>query len=169
MLRLAQPADLDAVYAIYMHPDVIPYLGYDPMPLAEFRAIFQELLDCRCFYIFERDGEVAGFCRTTRQPGRASHAVYLGTLAVSPRWRGTGLALQLMEQIIAMLAAEGILRLELMLEADNPRALAFYTKLGFVQEGRMRAAYKRASDAHYTDEIFMARLLAELPTRPSGN
>jgi ribosomal protein S18 acetylase RimI-like enzyme len=163
MLRLAQPADLDAVYSIYMHPDVIPYLGYDPMPLAEFGPIFQELVDCRSFYIFERDGAVAGFCRTTRQPGRASHVVYLGTLAVSPRWRGSGLARELMEQIIAMLASQGALRLELMLEVDNPRAFAFYSKLGFVQEGLMRAAYKRASDEHYTDEIFMAKLLAELP------
>jgi ribosomal protein S18 acetylase RimI-like enzyme len=165
MLRLAQAADLEPVYYIYMHRDVIPYLGYDPMPLAEFRPIFQELVDCRAFHVLERDGEVAGFCRTTRQPGRASHVVYLGTLAVSPRWRGTGLALELMEQIIAMLKSQGILRLELMLEADNPRAFAFYSKLGFVKEGLMRAAYKRESDEHYTDEIFMARLLADLPGR----
>lgn len=169
MLRLAQPADLEAVHAIYMHPDVIPYLGYDPMPLAEFRPIFQELLDCRSFYILDRNGEVAGFCRTTRQPGRASHVAYLGTLAVAPRWRGSGVARELMEQIIAMLAARGILRLELMLEADNPRAFAFYTKLGFVQEGLMRAAYKRSGDAHYTDEIFMGKLLADLPTRAPSN
>jgi ribosomal protein S18 acetylase RimI-like enzyme len=169
MLRLAQPADLDAVYSIYMHPDVIPFLGYDPMPLDDFRPIFQELVDCRSFYILERDGEVAGFCRTTRQPGRASHVGYLGTLAVSPRWRGTGVARDLMDQIISMLAAQGILRLELMLETDNPRAFAFYKKLGFVQEGLMRAAYKRASDSHYTDEIFMAKLLAELPTCAPSN
>jgi ribosomal protein S18 acetylase RimI-like enzyme len=169
MLRLSQAADLDAVYSIYMHPDVIPFLGYDPMPLDDFRPIFQELVDCRSFYILERDGDVAGFCRTTRQPGRASHVAYLGTLAVSPRWRGTGVARDLMDQITSMLAAQGILRLELMLETDNLRAFAFYKKLGFVQEGLMRAAYKRASDAHYCDEIFMARLLAELPTsRPSN-
>jgi ribosomal protein S18 acetylase RimI-like enzyme len=169
MLRLAQPADLDAVHSIYMHPDVILYLVYDPMPLAEFRPIFQELVDSRSFHILERDGAVAGFCRATRQPGRASHVAYLGTLAVSPRWRGTGVARELMEQIIAMLAAQGILRLELMLEADNPRAFAFYSKLGFVQEGLMRAAYKRGSDPHYTDEIFMAKLLAELPPRSPSN
>jgi ribosomal protein S18 acetylase RimI-like enzyme len=164
MLRLARPADLDAVHAIYTHPDVIPYLGYDPMSLENFRPIFQELVDCRSFYILERDGDVAGFCRTTRQPGRSSHVVTLGTLAVSPRWRGSGLARDLMEQIITLSATQGILRLELMVEADNRRAFAFYTKLGFVQEGVLRAAYKRASDSHYTDEIYMARLLTELPS-----
>ncbi len=166
MLRLAQPTDLDAVYAIYMHPDVVPYLGYEPLSLPDFRPIFQELIECRAFYILERDGAVAGFCRATRQPGRASHVVYLGTFAVSPQWRGTGLAREFMEQIIEMLESRGALRLELMLEADNPRAFAFYSKLGFVQEGLMRAAYKRSSDSHYTDEIFMAKLLTELPADP---
>lgn len=167
MLRLASPADQDAVYSIYMDPEVIPYLGYDPMPPAEFRAVFQELLDCRSFYILEREANVAAFCRTTRQPGRASHVATLGTLAVAPRWRGSGIARELLEQIFALLAADSILRVELMLEVDNPRAFAFYSKLGFKQEGTMRAAYKRASDAHYTDEIIMAKLLADLPTQAS--
>lgn len=163
MLRPSTPADLDAVYSIYMHPDVVPFLGYDPMSLQNFRPVFQELVDCGSFYVFEHDGDVAGFCRATRQPGRASHVAYLGTFAVSPRWRGTGVARKIMEQMTTLLQAQGVLRLELQLEADNPRAFAFYSRLGFKQEGRMRAAYKRSSDLHYNDEIFMAKLLAELP------
>lgn len=166
MLRLATPADRDAVYSIYMHPDVIPYLGYDAMPAPDFGPIYAELVACGSFYILEREGDVAGFCRITRQPGRAAHIGTLGTLAVSPRWRGAGVARELVEQVIAIAEAQGMLRLELMLETDNPRALAFYTKLGFKQEGLMRAAYKRSSDAHYIDEIFMAKLLADLPTSP---
>ncbi|MBM0103194.1 GNAT family N-acetyltransferase [Steroidobacter sp. S1-65] len=167
MLRLATPADRDAVYSIYMHPEVIPYLGYDPMPAEAFVPIFQELLDCRSFYVFERDGKVAGFIRSSRQPGRAAHVAYLGTFAVSPDWHGTGVARQIMEETIALLKKQGVLRLELQLEPDNPRALAFYTKLGFQQEGRLRAAYKRAGDPHYTDEIYMGLLLADLPTASS--
>lgn len=155
MLRLASPDDQDTVYSIYMHPDVIPYLGYDPMSPAEFLAVFQELVDCRSFYVLEQEGSIAAFCRTTRQPGRASHVATLGTLAVAPRRRGTGIARQLLEQIFTQLKTQGILRVELMLEVDNPRAFRFYSKLGFQQEGIMRAAYKRSSDAHYTDEIFM--------------
>jgi len=167
MLRLASPADQDAVYSIYMDPVVIPYLGYDPMSSAEFRAIFQELVDCRSFYVLEREAGIAAFCRTTRHRGRASHVATLGTLAVAPRWRGSGIARELLEQIFAMLKAQGILRVELMLEVDNPRALAFYTKLGFEQEGIMRAAYKRSVDDHYTDEIFMAKFLADIPATAS--
>lgn len=163
MLRLATAADRDAVYSIYMHPDVNPFLGYDPMSAADFGAIFQELVDCGSFYIFERDGDVAGFIRATRQPGRAAHVAYLGTFAVAPRWHGSGIAREIMENVVSLLQAQGILRLELQVEPDNPRAIAFYHKLGFTQEGRMRAAYKRSTDARYVDEIFMGKLLAELP------
>jgi ribosomal protein S18 acetylase RimI-like enzyme len=166
MLRLATPTDRDAVYSIYTHPDVIPFLGYDPMSAQDFAPIFQELVDCRSFYILERDGNVAGFCRITRQLGRASHVATLGTLAVSPRWHSTGVAHELLAHIFAIAKAQGILRLDLMLEVDNPRALAFYKKLGFQQEGILRAAYKRSSDAHYMDEILMGKLLADLPPTP---
>lgn len=168
MLRLTTPADRDAVYAIYMHPEVVPFLGYEPMSSEDFRPVFQELLDCRSFYVLEREGSVAGFCRVTHRAGRASHVAYLSTIAVAPRWHGTGVARELMERIIERLQAQGVLRVELMLEADNPRAFAFYSKLGFEQEGRLRAAYKRSSDRHYTDEIVMARLLADLPRGASN-
>jgi putative acetyltransferase len=66
MRRLARPQDLEAVFAIYMHERVVPFLGYDPMPLGAFRPIFGELVDCGCFYVYEVDGCVAGFYRATR-------------------------------------------------------------------------------------------------------
>ena len=113
--------------------------------------------------MLERAGLVLGFCKVTRQAGRAAHVAHLSTLAVSPLVHGTGVALELVEQIAAMAGKQGILRLELTVEADNPRALSFYRKQGFEEEGRMRAAYKRAADNHFTDEILMAKLLGDLP------
>jgi hypothetical protein len=56
MRRLATPEDFDTVFALYMHEKVVPYLGYDPMPLEDFRAIYQGLLDGGGFYIYEREG-----------------------------------------------------------------------------------------------------------------
>ena len=76
-----------------------------------------------------------------------------------------GLARSIIETAISRLHSEGVTRIELMLEADNPRALSFYRKLGFQLEGTMRSAYKRASDAHYVDELFMAMLLPPLADR----
>jgi len=61
--------------------------------------------------------------------------------------------------VLTRLRAEGVRRLELMLEADNPRALRFYEKQGFEFEGRLRAAYRRSHEDHDVDELLMARLL----------
>jgi ribosomal protein S18 acetylase RimI-like enzyme len=159
MRRLATPVDVDAVYAIYMHAGVVPYLGYDPMPREDFQAVYDALLASRNFYIVEVGGRVEGFYRITRYEGRAAHGAYLGTFAVAPEAQGTGLARRIIEDAIARLRAEGIRRVELQVEADNPRAIAFYEKLGFVLEGRLHGAYKRASDRDYVDELQMARLL----------
>jgi len=157
--RLATPDDLTAVYAIYMHPEVVPYLGIDPVSVEDFAAYFQGLLASGGFYVVTRDGQVRGFYRQTRHQARSSHGALLTTLAVSPSEKGTGLAAAMMQEAIAALRAQGVLRVELTLEADNARALAFYKKLGFQEEGRLRKAYKRAGEPHYLDEIMMARWL----------
>lgn len=168
MHRLSSTSDFEAVYSIYMNDEVVPFLGFDPMPREEFGAIFASLVSAKCFFVVELAGVVKGFYRVTRHEGRAHHAAYLGTLAVSPAERGSGFAFRMVSEAIENLKAQGILRVELMLEADNPRALAFYRKLGFVQEGTMRAAYKRSNQRHYIDELILAKLLEPLPGGGDG-
>jgi ribosomal protein S18 acetylase RimI-like enzyme len=157
--RLATPQDLSAVYDIYMHPDVVPYLGIDPVPIGEFAPVFAALVETGTFYVVPRDGVVRGFYRENRKAGRARHVVTLETLAIAPSEKGSGFAAAMIEDAIALMRADGVLRVELMVEADNARGIAFYRKLGFEQEGRLRAAYKRANQPDYLDDIVMARLL----------
>jgi ribosomal protein S18 acetylase RimI-like enzyme len=157
--RLATKDDLVAVYTIYMDPEVSPYLGIDPVPLDGFRPVFDALLTTGSFFVVPRDGAVRGFYRVTRHPGRARHAAMLETLAIAPSDRGTGFARALIEEAIECMRTDGILRVELMVEADNPRGIAFYRKLGFEQEGLLKKAYKRATDADYVDEVLMAKWL----------
>lgn len=159
MRRLATLQDVEAVFAIYSHEAVLPFLTYEPMPLDDFRPVYQALLDSGCFHVWEVDGAVAGFYKASRFPGRVSHVVQLGTLAVDPTRHGQGIALAMVGDAIARLKAEGVRRIELFAEADNLRGLRFYQKLGFVEEGRLREFYKRAADAHYVDEVVLGLLL----------
>lgn len=158
--RLATQDDFAGVHTIYTHPDVSPYLGYDPMPLEDFRPIFTALVASDAFFVVPRDAQVRGFYRVSRQKGRSRHVAILETLAVSPDERGNGFARDMVTEALEAMAADGILRVELMVEADNPRGISFYRKLGFEQEGRLKAAYKRSHQAEYVDEILMAKLLA---------
>lgn len=159
MLRLAKPSDLENVFAIYMHEAVIPYMGYDPMTIESFKSIFNELLNSKCFYLLEIDKKTKGFCRINLQKGRSCHVASLFTLAIDPDEQGTGIAQFLMELIFECLTKQNILRIELTVEEDNPRAFAFYKKQGFVLEGTMRAAYKRSHETHFTNELFLAKFL----------
>lgn len=85
MRRLGSPSDIHAAFSIYSHPRVVPYLTYEPMDLAAFGPIFDELVRSGCFWTWESDGAVACFYKATRLPGRVSHVVQFGTLAVDPR------------------------------------------------------------------------------------
>jgi putative acetyltransferase len=159
MRRLATAGDFDVVFAIYMDEEVVPFLGFDPMTREEFGPVYRALLDSGSFYVYELDARVRGFYRVTRQEGRASHVATLSTLAVAPEAKRTGIAQAMVMDAIDRLRSEGILRVELTVESDNPRAIRFYEKLGFEHEGTLRKAYKRSSDAHFVDERFMALLL----------
>ncbi|UVH57423.1 GNAT family N-acetyltransferase [Variovorax paradoxus] len=158
MHRLATPEDIDTVFALYMHEKVVRFLGYDPMPIEDFRAVYQALLDTRCFYVYEREGRIAGFYRATRYPGRIHHVAGLGTLAVDPAFHGQGIALAMVSEAIDTLKTAGVKRIELFAESDNAPALRFYEKLGFEREGTLRKYYKRAGEENYVDEYVMALL-----------
>lgn len=161
MRRLVNPSDFNRVYDIYMHAAVVPYLGFDPMPREAFGKVFDPLLESGCFYVFEVEGEVMGFYKAQRHLGRAAHVAYLGTLAVAPEAQGRGVAGAMLRDALARLLSAGVTRVELTVEADNPRAIAFYERLGFVHEGTQRAAYKRASDEDYVDELMYGLLLRD--------
>ncbi|WP_439814865.1 GNAT family N-acetyltransferase [Zavarzinia sp. CC-PAN008] len=162
MRRLATQLDLEAVHAIYMHDAVVPYLSVEPMDLDGFRPVFDGLLAGANFFVFEQDGQVAGFYRAERFSARTGHVVHLGPLAVAPGLHGRGVARAMMQDALDRLAGEGVLRVELLAEADNARGLAFYRRMGFAVEGVQRAAYRRAGDAGFTDEVMMARFLGVL-------
>jgi putative acetyltransferase len=68
----------------------------------------------------------------------------------------------MIRDVIALPSYSNVLRFELQVEADNPRAIAFYGKLGFEHEGVQRKAYKRAAEAGYVDEIVMVKFVGSL-------
>ncbi len=158
MLRAARADDLAAVHRIYVDERVNPFLSHEPADIAGFAPAF-ETLRASGLKVWEQDGAVAGFCRALRFEGRASHVAQLGALAVDPALHGHGVAVAMLEAMLRRLRAEGVVRVELLAEADNPRGLAFYRKMGFVEEGVQLRAFRRASDPNEIDEILMVRFL----------
>lgn len=159
MRRPANESDFDQIFSIYMDERVTPFLGYDPMSRAEFQTVYAELIGDGNFFVHEIEGQIAGFYKTRRYPGRARHVAYIGSFAVNPAFQGHGLATKMLREAIAHLCAGGIKRVELIVESDNPAAIALYEKCGFDKEGTLRQFYKRAGEDHYVDDYLMALLI----------
>lgn len=94
---------------------------------------------------------------------RAAHVLDMG-MFVLPAWRGSGLAKQLLEIALAWAQDSGFSKVTLGVLASNGRAISFYRRMGFAEEGCRKDQYLVAG--HLEDEILMARHLGEPDTSP---
>ena len=108
------------------------------------------------------DGDrVVGWCDVLPIERPVSrHCGVLG-LGLLPAYRGRGLGERLMRAALQAARACGLSRIELSVRADNTRAIALYTRLGFETEGRKRRAF--LVDGTYHDLIVMALLFDAAP------
>jgi putative acetyltransferase len=162
MLRIARTEDEQVLFPIYTHALVERFLTFDSVDAQRFSGVFRKLLEDGDFFVYEADGTVVGFCKATRLPGRSRHVAHLGPLAVAPELHGRGYGTAMLRDVLAQLERSGVLRFELLVEADNSGGIAFYEKFGFEREGVQRKAYKRAGERHYVDEVMMVKFAGAL-------
>jgi RimJ/RimL family protein N-acetyltransferase len=87
---------------------------------------------------------------------RVRHRGRLGINVLAP-YRGLGVGEALLRTLLTWATAEPELeRVELSVFAHNQRALGLYRKLGFIEEARLRRAFKLADGAYY-DDVMMVK------------
>jgi GNAT superfamily N-acetyltransferase len=82
-------------------------------------------------FVAELEGDQAGYVAL----GRDGAAVRIEQLLVSPRHEHEGIGRQLVEYAEGFAIAAGALRLQIVVEADNRRALDFYARCSFFRAG----------------------------------
>ena len=87
-----------------------------------------------------KEEHLAGFVLSRIAAGEAE----ILTIAVAPEWRRRGIATSLLTPHMAGLAAIGVDRLFLEVDAENAAARALYTNFGFEQVGERKAYYRSA-------------------------
>ncbi|MFQ5505987.1 MAG: GNAT family N-acetyltransferase [Planctomycetota bacterium] len=86
---------------------------------------------------------------------RIAHGGSFG-ISITHPWRGQGIGTRLIRTLLDWArSGELIRRIELGALSTNTRAVALYGRLGFVEEGRRRRAF-RVGD-RYVDDVIMAR------------
>lgn len=101
------------------------------------------------------DGELLGSLELTRFRLRRMHHVASFGMGVAPAHQGRGIGRLLLETALSWADAVGVLRVELYVRADNPRAIALYDSVGFRLECT-RTGFIR-DDNSWVDDHYMAR------------
>jgi RimJ/RimL family protein N-acetyltransferase len=129
----------------------------DAGPLAHFRDyIEKQISNGDPFFVALARGEVVGWCDIERH--RFAANVHSGTLniALVSRFRDRGLGFRLISATLEQARRVGLVRIQLFIHADNPRAIALYRKVGFVEEGVLRDA--AFMDGKFRDSLLMAKV-----------
>ncbi|MBI2389407.1 MAG: GNAT family N-acetyltransferase [Deltaproteobacteria bacterium] len=107
------------------------------------------------------DDKVIGLLTLEGAPLLRLHDVARLNMAVTPAFHSQGIGRELVEYATHCADASGQIRkIELLIRANNDRALRLFEGLGFVEEGRLRARLRR-DDGSYVDDVCMARFKPE--------
>lgn len=128
-----------------------------PYPLSAARLKAALTDDADVVLGLEEQGGLIGHAILSRQPFDAE----LQALLVAPHQRRRGLALALMEAVIAQARAWKSERLLLEVRAANAPAIALYRRMGFAEDGRRRGYYPSLDGAGREDALLMSCRLSE--------
>lgn len=156
MIKPATDDDFEFIYRLYMHPDLNPYLLYEPMDRGGFLPIFEQLLADKVLYVYRVDQQKAGMFKLIPLQHRTSHIAYLGGVAIAPEFAGQGVGTAMIKLILEFARRRRIKRIELSTSVDNQRAAHLYEKCGFQREGILREYTYLFSEDRFVDEVLMS-------------
>lgn len=104
--------------------------------------------------VAEADGDVIGNVLVSVDRGIATEHVGVLSITIADGWRDVGIGSEMVAAAQGWAHQRGLRKLALGVFPDNERAIAVYTKRGFVHEGLRRMQYR--SGGEFRDEVLMA-------------
>ncbi len=111
------------------------------------------------YAVVDVDGEIAGVLIFRRGALEMNYHVVNVRTWITEKYRGQGLGSKIMEYGIKWSKDQGVEKICLDVFSNNPIAIQFYEKYGFVVEGNRKKQYILRGD--YVDEIFMSKFLGD--------
>lgn len=165
LIRAAEPADAPAMSALIGRLGTVQgTLQVPDMPVASRLDFLQrvEPRDCKLVAVAGADIVGTAGLHSVGTSLRRQHVRTLG-IGIAPEWQGRGLGRRMIARLLDWADNwAGVLRVELHVHTDNPRAKALYVSMGFAEEGRHRGY--SFTGGQYLDSYSMARLH---PTPPA--
>ena len=159
LIRAAEPSDAAAISALLGQVGTFEgTLQLPDMPVASRLDVHQRVDTQGCKLVALAQGEIIGIAGLhLQQPSLRRNHVRGLAIGIAPQGQGRGIGRMLMTRLLEWADNwSGVLRVELLVHADNDRAIALYRSLGFIEEGRHKAYALK--NGRYVDSISMARL-----------
>lgn len=136
MIRPVKPEDTKAITAIYNEYVVHSVATFETEPLQEeeVRSRIADISAHYPYFVYEVDGEVAGYCYAHAWKKRAAYKYTLETTVyLSPRYTGRGIGKELMTTLIEECRRGGYRALIACITEGNEASNSLHTRLGFKQ------------------------------------
>ncbi len=159
LIREARPDDAPVLLAAEKETARTPgLLVSDPheLSLQAFEQKIVELAERGRYIVAEKDGRTGGHAFLDAMPLEAISHVFRLTIVVRPEFTGHGVGTALMVELMEWAKrSPKVRKIELLVRATNERAVHLYSKLGFIEEGRLQ---KRVClpDGNLIDDLAMA-------------
>jgi [ribosomal protein S18]-alanine N-acetyltransferase len=151
--RLYRPADFPPLYAI-------EELCFQP-PLRFPRAYMRRVIanPDGATWIAEESGQMTGFAIVEWAGLASDRYAYIQTLEVSPEFRRSGIARELLSRLEESARKAGAAAIWLHVDAENEPAIRLYESHGYQKQGREEHYYAR----HRAAEIYSKPLMPLTP------
>lgn len=134
-LRLATLSDYAAIHEIWMQPHVLPYMSFVKASRENFQPLFEQLMIESEVYVLEDDtGTVVGVRRIIYGTGEESHTACFASFGIHEKHLNKGYATVIFNQLISILKAQSIQRVEISQEGTNDKAFEIAKHFGFKLE-----------------------------------
>lgn len=158
-VRHAEPQDYPSIHSLITLPSVLYWTAELPLtPLEQTCKRLGNSTEGSYVLVACEGPSLVGVLKLSIYAGlRQRHTARLTSVVVHPAHQGRGVGSKLLTTALDL--ADNWLnlrRLELLAYVDNEKAIALYSKHGFVIEGTMRDSAFRAGQ--YVDAVLMARI-----------
>jgi phosphinothricin acetyltransferase len=167
-IRLAEPADAQAMLAIYE-----PFVRNTPVSFEtevpgeqEFRTRIEQTLAFAPWLVCDVEGSVAGYAYATRYRAREAYQWSVeSTVYVAEPFRRRGIAGSLYRNLLRCLEAQGFINVYAAIALPNPASISLHAALGFRPIGVFRAVGHKLNAWH--DVGWWALALQAAPEQPA--
>lgn len=162
IVRGAEPADAEAIAAIYAHHVLHGTATFDTEPpdAHAWRAKLSGIIENGWpVLVAERNGRTVGYAYATQFRDRPAYvATCENSIYVAPDALGNGVGTALLRDLVERAAQSGFAEMIAVIGGGEPASVALHARLGFEHAGRLREVGRKFGCL--LDTVYMQRPLA---------